>query len=81
MVPEGGTAAVDYDAWDRPPIFSLIQEHGNVPEEDMRQTFNLGIGMVAVVRAEEASRAVDQLEAAGESPIRMGRIETAGASH
>jgi phosphoribosylformylglycinamidine cyclo-ligase len=37
--------------------------------------------MVAVVRAEEAARAVDQLEAVGESPIRMGRIEAAGASH
>ncbi|WP_251979293.1 phosphoribosylformylglycinamidine cyclo-ligase [Salinibacter ruber] len=81
VVPEGCTAAVDYDAWDRPPIFSLIQERGDVPEEDMRQTFNLGIGMVAVVRAEEAARAVDQLEAVGESPIRMGRIEAAGASH
>jgi len=75
VVPEEHTAAVDYDAWDRPSIFSLIQELGDVPEDDMRQTFNLGIGMVAVVRAEDASRAIDQLEAVGEAPIQIGQIE------
>ncbi len=80
VVPEGCTAAVDYDAWDRPSIFALIQELGEVPEDDMRQTFNLGIGMVAVVRAEDVSRAVEQLEAAGESPIQVGQIEAAAES-
>ncbi|MEF8815834.1 MAG: phosphoribosylformylglycinamidine cyclo-ligase [Salinibacter sp.] len=75
VVPEACTAAVDYDAWERPSIFSLIQELGDVPEEDMRQTFNLGIGMVVVVRADDASRAIDQLESIGESPIQMGWIE------
>lgn len=80
VVPEGCAAAVDYDAWDRPSIFALIQELGDVPEADMRQTFNLGIGMVAVVRAEDVSRAVEQLEAAGESPIQVGQIEAAAES-
>jgi phosphoribosylformylglycinamidine cyclo-ligase len=80
VVPEGCAAAVDYDAWDRPSIFALIQELGEVPEDDMRQTFNLGIGMVAVVRAEDVSRAVEQLEAAGESPIQVGQIEAAAES-
>ena len=80
VVPEGCAAAVDYDAWDRPSIFALIQKLGDVPEADMRQTFNLGIGMVAVVRAEDVSRAVEQLEAAGESPIQVGQIEAAAES-
>ena len=80
VVPEGCAAAVDYDAWDRPSIFALIQELGEVPEDDMRQTFNLGIGMVAVVRAEDVSRAVEQLETAGESPIQVGQIEAAAES-
>ena len=39
---------VNYNQWDRPPIFNLIQEHGVVPEEDMRATFNLGIGLVVI---------------------------------
>ena len=80
VVPEGCTAAVDYDAWDRPSIFALIQELGGVPEADMRQTFNLGIGLVAVVRAEDVPRAVEQLEAVGESPIQVGQIEAAAES-
>ncbi len=40
---------IDWDAWQRPPIFNLIQELGNVPEDDMWATFNLGIGLIAVV--------------------------------
>ncbi|WP_103029199.1 phosphoribosylformylglycinamidine cyclo-ligase [Salinibacter altiplanensis] len=80
VVPEGSTAVVDYDAWDRPSIFSLIQELGDVPEADMRQTFNLGVGLVAVVRADDAPDAVGQLKSMGESPIRIGRIEAAAES-
>ena len=75
VIPEGCTAVVDYDAWERPPLFSLIQDLGDVPEADMRQTFNLGIGLVAVVREEEVSQAVQLLEAQGERPIRIGRVE------
>ena len=75
VIPEGCTAVVDYDAWERPPLFSLIQDLGDVREADMRQTFNLGIGLVAVVREEEVSQAVQLLEAQGERPIRIGRVE------
>lgn len=75
VMPEGCTAVVDYDAWERPSLFSLIQDLGDVPEADMRQTFNLGIGLVAVVRKEEVSQAVERLEAQGERPVRMGRVD------
>ena len=80
VMPDACTAAVDYDAWKRPPIFSLIQELGDVPEADMRRTFNLGIGLVAVVRDEDAAEAVQLLEGMGERPVRMGQVEASDES-
>jgi phosphoribosylformylglycinamidine cyclo-ligase len=77
VVPEGRQATVDFGAWKRPAVFDLIQRKGDVPEADMRQTFNLGIGLVAVVGADDADRAVERLEAEGEAPVRIGRIEEA----
>ena len=75
VMPEGCRAAVDYEAWDRPPIFNLIQEKGDVPEADMRRTFNLGVGLVAIVRADALDDARERLDAVGETPVRIGRVE------
>jgi phosphoribosylformylglycinamidine cyclo-ligase len=74
-MPEGCRAAVDYEAWDRPPIFNLLQEKGDVPEADMRRTFNLGVGLVAIVRADALDDARERLDAVGETPVRIGRVE------
>jgi len=63
IIPGGLRASIDWDAWSRPPVFSLIKELGNVPEEDMRSTFNLGIGLVAV--ADESG--VDEITALARS--------------
>lgn len=49
VVPKGRSLAIDWTAWRRPAIFDLIQKTADVPEDDMRRTFNLGIGLVAVV--------------------------------
>ncbi|MBV8064118.1 MAG: phosphoribosylformylglycinamidine cyclo-ligase [Actinobacteria bacterium] len=48
VLPEGVHARIDWDAWERPPVFAWIAERG-VPEEEARRVFNLGIGMCAVV--------------------------------
>jgi len=45
---------IDWSAWDQSPIFSLIKEFGKVPEEDMKRTFNLGIGLVFIVPSDSA---------------------------
>ena len=76
VMPDGCEAVVEYDAWERPALFSLIQEEGDVPEADMRQTFNLGVGLVAVVREADVGRATERLEALGETPFRIGRVES-----
>ena len=48
-LPEGMTVDVDYDSWERPEIFNVIQKAGDIEEEEMRKTFNLGIGFCLVV--------------------------------
>jgi phosphoribosylformylglycinamidine cyclo-ligase len=44
-----GILKIDWQVWERPGIFRMIQKLGNVPEEDMRRTFNLGIGLIFIV--------------------------------
>lgn len=63
ILPDNLRADINWNAWSRPPVFSLIKELGNVPEEDMRSTFNLGIGLVAVAD----DRGVDEITASAHS--------------
>ena len=74
ILPEGLALDVDWDAWKRPGLFRLIQEVGEVPEDDMRRTFNLGVGLVAVVPEEKKARALAVLGALGEPAFEIGRV-------
>ena len=65
---------IDWDAWERPFIFKLIQELGNVPEDDIRQSMNLGIGMILIVKPEGLSSLQTHLATQGESYIQLGKI-------
>jgi phosphoribosylformylglycinamidine cyclo-ligase len=53
VLPPGVEPEVDWDAWERPPVYAWLDEQG-VPEAEQRRVFNLGIGMCAVVPAAEA---------------------------
>jgi phosphoribosylformylglycinamidine cyclo-ligase len=57
VLPDGVHARIDWDAWERPPVFRWIAEHG-VEEEEARRVFNLGIGMCAVVAEAPAGATV-----------------------
>jgi phosphoribosylformylglycinamidine cyclo-ligase len=74
IIPTGLGVAVDWNAWRRPPIFELIQRTGNVPEEDMRRTFNLGVGLVIVASPAATDRLLAALRKQGEQPFVMGKI-------
>ena len=67
IFPEGLGARVDRSTWDVPPLFRLIQRSGSVEEAEMLRTFNMGVGMVIAVAAEEADGVLAQL--AGAWPI------------
>lgn len=74
VVPKQLKLHIDWNAWERPAIFNLIQHVGNVPEQDMRRTFNLGVGLILIVE----SKIVDSVQAAlkqkNEKPFVMGEI-------
>lgn len=74
-IPQGYQAVIDRDAVEVLPIFQLIQEVGNIPERDMFNTFNMGIGMCVVVKAEDAGKAVEILNAHGEKAKVIGEIK------
>ena len=74
VIPDDARLSVNWEAWERPAIFELIQQVGKVPEEDMRRTFNLGIGLVIAVAPEAAETITADLEAAGEAPVAIGTV-------
>ena len=57
------------------PIFDLIQKTGSIPERDMFNTYNMGVGMSIVVSAEEADKALSVLKDCGEDAYVIGHIE------
>ncbi|MGB3544875.1 phosphoribosylformylglycinamidine cyclo-ligase [Rubrivirga sp.] len=74
VVPDGLGLEVAWGAWTRPGIFKLIQDVGEVPEDDMRRTFNLGVGLVAIVPESSRERALTVLGALGEPAFEVGRV-------
>ena len=78
MMTEGLTAQIKLDSFPRLPIFQLIMDKGNIPERDMYNTFNMGIGMIMAVPAEQADAAMAALAEAGEKAYVIGKV-VAGA--
>ncbi len=77
-LPEGFTARVNKSSFEVPYIFRLMQEEGNIPERDMYNTFNMGIGMTAVVSEKDANRSVEILGAHGIKAYCIGDIVKGG---
>ena len=73
-IPDGLGASIEKAAVKVLPIFDLIAKAGNVPEHDMFNTFNMGVGMSVIVAAEDAEKAVKVLKDAGEEPYIIGKI-------
>ena len=64
-LPPGMGAEVDLGSWDEPRLFALLREAGRVPEEEMRRTFNLGVGMIVVVANDNVGAVIEMLAAHG----------------
>lgn len=65
---------INWDAWERPEIFNLIQRLGAVPENDIRQSMNLGIGMILIVKPEGFTSLQTHLASQGEKYIQLGTV-------
>ncbi len=74
VLPEGVTAQIARGSWRFPPLFGWLKHEGNVADDEMLRVFNCGIGMVAIVGAQDAGRALDVLHEAGETAWRIGTV-------
>ena len=74
MLPDGLKAVIHKGTWEVLPIFDLLQKKGNIPEPDMYNTFNMGIGMIVAVDADKADAAVKCLTEAGEKASVIGEL-------
>lgn len=71
---KGYAAKIDRSAVRILPVFRYLQETGNIPERDMFNTFNMGVGMIAVVAKEDAEKALSVLQSAGEDAYVIGEV-------
>lgn len=76
MLREGVALKIDKNSYEVPPIFKLIAERGNIPERDMYNTFNMGIGMAIIVPKNEVEKSLKILKQAGEEAYLIGEVVT-----
>jgi phosphoribosylformylglycinamidine cyclo-ligase len=76
VLPPDLDAVVERGAWAEPPIFAAIGRLGDVDDDEMTQVFNLGVGMILVVRADHAPRCAEELDKAGCPAALVGSIVT-----
>lgn len=73
IIPNGLKLKIYWDAWELPPIFRLIQTTGNINDDEMREVFNLGIGLILVAHPSDAEYLLDALN--NHNPIILGKVE------
>ena len=75
MLPEGMRAVVKKDSYEVPAIFKLLAKEGDIAEEMMYNTFNMGLGMVVAVDKEDVDKTMEAIKAAGDTPYIVGHME------
>jgi len=74
ILPEGVDAKIDVGSWEIPPVFKLVQRKGNITDEEMFGTFNMGVGMMIIVGEKDAEQAIQILKEAEEGAKIIGKI-------
>jgi phosphoribosylformylglycinamidine cyclo-ligase len=78
VLPDGLGAWLDLGSYERPSIFRVIANGGPVEEDELRRTFNLGVGLCVVTTADAADRTIELLGAAGEAAWKLGEVIDVG---
>ena len=73
MLPEGIRAEVKKDSYEIPPIFRMLQREGQIAEQMMYNTFNMGVGMVLAVAPSDVDKTIEAIKAAGEEAFVLGQ--------
>lgn len=76
MLPAGIRAIVNKNSYEVPAIFKMLSKDGNIKENMMYNTFNMGVGMVLGVAEEDAEKTIEAIRAAGEEAFVLGKVET-----
>jgi phosphoribosylformylglycinamidine cyclo-ligase len=74
MLPEGKKAIIYKDSYEVPAIFKLLAKKGDIAEQMMYNTYNMGVGMMVVVSPEDEAKTIAAIEAAGEKAFTVGKI-------
>ena len=74
MLRDGVSLKIDKNSYEVPALFKLIASRGNIPQRDMYNTFNMGIGMAVIVPADQVEKAIDLLKEAGEEAYLIGEV-------
>jgi phosphoribosylformylglycinamidine cyclo-ligase len=75
ILPSGLKLKINWEKWEVPAIFKLIQEAGNISHEEMREVFNMGIGLIFVVAEDKLDHAIKLVKQQKENPIVVGTVE------
>ena len=75
MLKDGTRAVIKKDSYPVPPIFGMLAQKGDIEEEMMYNTYNMGIGMIVAVDPADAEKAMEAVKAAGEVPYIIGSVE------
>ena len=78
MLPDGVKAVVKKDSYEVPAIFKLLAKTGDIEEEMMYNTYNMGIGMVLAIDPADVDKTMEALKAAGETCYELGQVEAGG---
>ncbi len=75
VIPSGMSLLINWESWSIPPLFEMIKELGNLDIDDMREAFNLGIGLCVIVDPTSTNSVIATLESMGEKPTIIGKVD------
>ena len=74
MLPEGVTAKIEKGCYEIPPIFKLLAKTGNIEEQMMYNTYNMGLGMIVAIDKADVDKTMEAIRATGDTPYVVGSI-------
>jgi len=74
VLKEGQGVEIIENSWEKPPIFNFLEKWGNIPHREMFNIFNMGIGMILVVKPQDAAATIEILKNCGENVFEIGKV-------
>ncbi|MEX2403674.1 MAG: phosphoribosylformylglycinamidine cyclo-ligase [Balneolales bacterium] len=75
IIPQGLEMEINWDAWEQPALFKLIQKLGKVPDDDMRESLNLGVGLVCIIAKDKMDDVLQWADKNNETVFKIGEVK------